>query len=123
MYDLQIICRRQLFVRLQILIESKQIPTIAGSIRLRHKAVDSSGAICANDEVKDGVADFGRCGGGGRVAIVAEGTDAAVDAEPDHYFVGLSGGAGCANESIIGDVCSKSGAGVARERVLACDVH
>ena len=117
LYDLQIIRCRQLFIRLQILIESKQIPAIAGSICLRHKAVDSSGAICADDEVKDGVADFGRCGGSGRVAVVTEGTDTAVDTKPDHYLVGLCGGAGCTDESVVSDVCAEGGAGVARVSV------
>lgn len=117
LYNLQIICRRQLLIRLQIFIESKQIPTIAGSIGLRHKAVDSSGAICADDEIEDGVTDFWCCSGSGRVAIVAEGTNAAVDAEPDHYLVGLSGGARCTNEGIVGDVCSEGGARVARVSV------
>ena len=84
---------------------------------MRHKAVDSSGAIRTDDEIKNGVADFGRGGGSGRVAIVAEGTDAAVDAEPDHYFVGLSGGAGCTDEGVVGDVCSEGRAGVARVSV------
>lgn len=67
----------------------------------------------AFDEIEGGAADGGCGDGGGRVAVVAEGTDATVDAEPDHDFVGLSAGGTGAEEGVVGDVGAEGGPGVA----------
>ena len=61
-------------------------------------------------EIEGGVANGGCCN------LRADGSDGAIDAQPDHYFVGLAEGAICTDEGVVGDICFKGVAGVARVR-------
>ena len=58
----------------------------------RDEVVDEDVLVLTFDEMEGDAAD-GRCGHeSGLIAVVAEGTDAVLDAEPDHDFVGFGAG-------------------------------
>ena len=118
---LQILSRAQLPVGLQIPIKRHQITTVRCDRAIfRDEAVHNHVSIVALDEVERRPADRGGRDGGRRIAVVAERTDPAVHAEPDHHFVRLAAAGTRAEEGVVGHVGSEGRARVAVYHSISC---
>lgn len=90
LYGLQVQTSVEPMIRLQVSVEIDQVSVeVGGSLALGHEAVHDGVAIAPLDEVERRRADGRGRDWGGRVSVVGERADVAIDAQPDHYLVGL----------------------------------